>query len=126
MTVTVVTPGTQVSEGQPRSVKSYTQSVATGIQTLDPTYDVHNLGMGTATGFGVNRYLLATDSDYEGRVQYIQATATGAAHLVLTGTATGAWVLAAATDIMKFTQFNGSWLLNQNTGATLATATGTA
>lgn len=125
MTITI-TPNSQVVDDQARTVKSYTQATGTALQTLDPNYDVHNLGMGTATGFGVNRYLLATDGDYEGRVQYIQATATGAAHLVLTGTATGAWVLAAATDIMRFRQFNGAWNLEQNSGATLATATGTA
>jgi len=126
MTVTVVGAGTQVSEGQPRSVKSYTGNTATALQSLDPTYDVHNLGMSTAATVGVNRYLLATDSNYENRTLIVQATATGTASLVLTGTSTGMLIFAAATDIVRLRQFNGVWSLEENTGATVATATGSA
>jgi len=122
MTV-VVTAGNQVFDGVPRSVKTYTGSTATSQQSIDLTYDVHNLGMSTAATVGINIYLLATDDDYEGREVIVQATATGTASLVFTGTATGHLVFAAATDIARMKQFDGIWYVEQNSGATIATAT---
>jgi hypothetical protein len=125
MTITI-TAGAQVSPGQYRSLKSYSVSTATAPQTLDATYDVHNIGMGTATGFGINRYLLATDGAREGREIAIQSTGTGEAYLVLSGTATGALVFLSATDVVEVKQVNALWMLKTNQGATFATATGTA
>jgi hypothetical protein len=120
----VVTGGQQVTDGGYRSVKSYSGSTATAIRTLDLNYDVHNLGMSTAATVGINIYLLPTDDAYEGREVAIQATATGTASLLVGGgTATGHMVFAAATDLMRYKQFNAVWFLEQNTGATFATAT---
>ncbi len=42
------------------SVETLTQSTATSIQTLNNNFDVSVLGMGTATGFSRNKYLLST------------------------------------------------------------------
>lgn len=123
MTV-VVTGGSQRNDNSYSSVKSYTGSTATTITTLDTNFDVHNLGMSTAATVGINIYLLATDSAKEGREVLIQATATGTASLLIGGgTATGHWVFTAATDIARFKQFDNVWYIEQNTGATKATAT---
>lgn len=122
----VIQGGGQNLPGTYRSLKSYSQSTATGAQTVDASYDVINLGMGTATGFGVNRYLLATDGAKEGRDIVFQATATGEAYLVFSGTSTGALVFGAATDSVHLRQVNNVWYLVANYGATVATATGTA
>jgi hypothetical protein len=125
MAVTI-TPGSQVLDGMYRSVKIYSESTSTGIQTMDPNYEVLNLGMGTATGFGVNRYLLATDGNKEGREVLVLATATGEAKLVLTGTSTGAKVFQSDGDFARVKQVNGTWYEIQTSGPTDATATGTA
>ena len=125
MTITVIA-GAQAFDNKPRGIDFLTQSTGTGLQSLDPAVEVHNLGMGTAPGFGVNRYLLATDSAHEGREMYVQATATGEAYLVFSGTSTGALVFLAATDRIRLKQFDGAWHLEQNSGATVASATGTA
>lgn len=122
-----ITSGTQVHPGAAYSNQSLSQSTATALRTLDTSFDVLSLGMGTATGFGVNRYLLATDDAFQGRAVFVQATGTGEAKLLVGGgTSTGDLVFAAATDVALLEQRDTGWFLVQNSGATVATATGTA
>ena len=79
-----------------RSSKSYTQSTATSVQTLDFSFDVSLLGMGTATGFPRNKYVLATSvvvgtatvHAAEGQYHLIMATATGEATVFVTAATT--------------------------------------
>ena len=122
MTVTVVS-GTQNRDHTFRSEKSYTGSTSTSFQTLDPSYDVLNIGLSTAATVGLNQYLLATDSAMEGRVVYLQATATGTASVLMAGTATGFLVFTAATDAIVLRHLNAFWYIDQNNGATFGTAT---
>lgn len=122
MTVTVV-GGTQIRPGTFRSQTSYTGSTATAQQTVDAAYDVINLGLSTAATVGLNLYLLATDSAMEGREVTLQATATGTGTLQFTGTATGSLIFSAATDVVRLRLTDSVWYLQDNSGATFATAT---
>ena len=78
--------------GALRSSKSYTQATATAVQTLDFSFDVSLLGMGTATAFTRNKYVLATSvvvgtatvHAAEGQYHLIMATATGEANVFVT------------------------------------------
>ena len=83
----LVTGGEQRSEQSWGSIETLTQSTATAIRTLDNKYAVSSLGMGTATGFARNRYLLSTASAIEGMEKVIQATATGEAYLIFNSSA---------------------------------------
>jgi len=122
MTVTVVS-GTQIRPGTFRSQKSYNASTGSVQQTVDPSYDVLNLGLSTLATVGLNLYLLATDSAMEGREVTLQSTSTGTGTLQFTGTATGSLIFTAATDSVRLRQSDGTWYLDHNAGATFATAT---
>ena len=108
--------------GDWHSVETLTQSTATTPQSLNLTVDLSYLGMGTATGFGVNGYRV-TDG-FGGLRHFMVATASGEAKVFVdTGTATGAWVLDAVDDFLALYWLGGKWRLMASSGATLATAT---
>lgn len=65
------------------ALETLTQSTATAIQTLNNNFEISVLGMGTATGFARNRYLLSTVGAAEGMEKLIIANATGEAYLIL-------------------------------------------
>ena len=105
------------------SAESLTQSTATAAQSVSLNTDVTSLGGGTATGFGVNTYELATGA-VEGREKLVQLGATGEAKLSLGGgTATGQLVFAADGDLVLLRYINDVWMVMNTVGATLATAT---
>lgn len=105
------------------SLESLTQSTATAAQSVSLVHDVTTLGAGTATGFGVNTYELATGA-VEGREKLVQMGATGEAKLsVGGGTATGQLVFQADGDMVLMRYLNNTWLVDKTVGATLATAT---
>ena len=105
-----------------RSAESLTQSTATTPQSVNLTTDATRLGMGTATGFGLNQYRV-TDG-YAGLEKTFLATATGEAKLIIdSATATGAWVFDAADDFMLFRYAGLKWRLIANSGCTNATST---
>ena len=83
----LVTAGEQRHEQTWGSIESLTQSTATAIQTLNNHFAVSSLGMGTATGFTRNRYLLSTASAIEGMEKVITCTATGEAYLIFNSSA---------------------------------------
>ena len=80
-------------------------------------------GTGTATGFERNVFTLATASSIEGQQKAIVMTGTGEVKIVLTGTATGRWVMDSADDFLVFRMLDRKWRLISNSGATLATST---
>lgn len=125
MALGIVTAGSQLHPDVAWSQNSYTLATTETAQTLDVDFDVHNLGMGTeAATASQNSYLLATDDNYQGRLVFIQATATGRANLKIGGgTATGMWVITTATDVIAFRQLDTGWLLVANSGATVSTST---
>lgn len=105
-----------------RSTESLTQSTATIPQSVNLTTDISTLGMGTATGFGINQYRV-TDG-FAGLVHGVLATASGEAYLLIdSGTATGAWVFTAADDFLLLLWEEAKWRLLTNSGCTNATAT---
>jgi len=106
MAVTL-TAGDIQHNGTWSSREALTQSTATAIQTLSNNHDVSVLGMGTATGFTRNRYLLSTSGAVEGMEKLVISSATGEAYLIFNS--------AAATG-------NHSFPLNV-TAALLTTAT---
>jgi hypothetical protein len=116
----------QKTEGVFQSVETLSQSTGTGLQEADTKVDAVHLGVGTATGFAINRYLLGTATAREGQETVCLTTGTGEAYLVFTGTATGALVFGADGDLVLMRYMNGTWFLMHNNGATFATATGTA
>lgn len=119
----------RITADQPRrrgrtfqSTETLTQSTATSPQSVNLTTDMTIVGMGTATGFGLNLYRV-TDG-FAGLQKSFLATATGEAKLVLdSGTATGAWVLDSADDYLRFRWEEFKWRLMANSGCTNATAT---
>lgn len=105
-----------------QSTETLTQSTATAFQSVNLTTDLTALGMGTATGFGLNQYRV-TDG-FAGLSKAILATATGEAKLVLdSGTATGAWVFSDVDDYLRLLFEGGKWRVTANSGCTNATAT---
>ena len=119
-----VTTGTQVRDGGTfQAVETLTQSTATAEQTVSGAEDVSHLGVGTATGFARNKYLLASTA-IEGMEKVVLTTGTGEAYLrVAGGTATGAFVFGADGDMVYVKLINGTWQLLSNNGATFATST---
>ena len=100
---------------------TYTQSTATTDQALSLNTDLSLLGMGSATGFGLNLYSLA--SGIEGQEKWVLSTGTGEAKLAWQGmTVTGRSVLDANGDFVFLRYVGGAWRLVQQT-ATIATAT---
>lgn len=99
------------------------QSTATAPQAIALTTDLTTFSGGTATGFGVDVYVLATASAVEGQIKEILMLATGEAKLVLgAGTATGALVFTAADDNASLKFLDGIWRI-RNTSATFASGT---
>ena len=86
MAITVQTSDV-AREGTFRSIETLTQSTATAIQTLNNAYAVSVLGMGTATGFARNRYLLSTSGAVEGMEKTVISSATGEAYLIFNSSA---------------------------------------
>ena len=152
MTVSI-TQGSQVqNEGTYQGVQNLTQSTATAEQSVSVFLPVTTLSGGTATGFGLDRYVIPAGSEGmhktivmlatgEAKVRFGAATtnlmatagihylgiatATGAAvsaAAVLTAAATGALVLDTVDDYLEAKFWNGSWHLLGGL-ATVATAT---
>ena len=104
-------------------MESLSQSTATAFRAINLYVDRFHVGVGTATGFGLNRYSLATGAQ-EGWIVSILATATGEAKVHLGGgTATGLWVLSSADTYMRTIYEDNKWRMLTNSGATLATST---
>lgn len=149
MAVTI-TAGKQVRRGGVfQSTEDLAQSTATAEQDVSLTTDVTTFAGGTATGFGVDKYLLAgtsTEGFIEGLEKVVVMLATGEAKLrveslatgqlgglqtVLSSTgsetlfasATGAFTLSGADHWVWMKVFNAKWHIMQSAGATLATAT---
>jgi hypothetical protein len=90
------TGGLQVHLGGFTGGQVLTQSTATVEQEILPKSGVVYIGMGTATGFGLNRYLLASttgtatdDEIADGLECWLVATATGEAKIDVGGMASG-------------------------------------
>ena len=101
--------------------ENLTQSTATAFQAVSLFTDVTTLGVGTATGFGLNRYGLASGAT-EGREKVLLTTGTGEAKAYVAGTATGLWVLNELDDMVMVRYIEGKWRVIQST-ATLASGT---
>jgi len=124
MAITLTSGQRQRRGGTFQAQDAFTQSTATGLQSLSVTTDISVLGMGTATGFGRNRYLLATTSAVEGQSKVIAATATGEAYVdVGGGTATGGYVFSNVDHNVVLQFLQGKWRQIALMGATFATAT---
>lgn len=136
-----------------QSYETLTQSTATAIQTLNNNMDVSILGMGTATGFTRNKYLLSTSGAVEGQEKVIISHATGEANVIINNvgptqgvipfsvalvlyggtattvdsiglaSATGSLVFQAADDYVRMKYMAGSWRYLDAVGATFATTT---
>jgi hypothetical protein len=124
MAVTI-TGGEINYEGAFRSVENLTNSTATTLRSFTLYNPVSTIAGGTASGFGVNRYLLPTTGAVEGQFKTIIMLATGEANVIFTGTATGALVLNEANDQITLRYQNAFWMQIAHS-ATVATATGTA
>ena len=123
MTITVIAGERRKRVGGEWAKQALSQSTATAFQVVNLYIDRVHVGMGTATGFGLNRYALATGAE-EGKVVSFLATATGEAKVHLGGgTATGLWVLSTADTYMRIIYEDDKWRLLTNSGATQATAT---
>lgn len=124
MTITITSNAQVFNAGISQSVENLTQSTATGLQTLSLKTDISNIGMGTATGFGINRYLLPAGQ--HGQEKWLVAQATGEAYVQLAaGTATGALVFTS-TQQAQVVFMDTIWALTYSRGPTIATATMTA
>lgn len=146
MAVTI-TAGERQTNSSWQSIETKTQSTATTIQTLDVREDVSVLGMGTATGFLVNRYILPT-TGVEGQEKLIISSATGEAKVFVPtksgrmsivasslaipaatavdagwASATGLWVFQEDGDYLLLKFMNGNWMFLDGAGASMATAT---
>jgi hypothetical protein len=122
-----ITRGTQLGNGTFGSLETYSQSTATGYQTLSQNHSVLTLGMGTATGFNLNRYVLAsstaTTGEKEGMELTIQSGATGEAKVAVPlSTSTGAYVFQSDGDFVRLRMTNSSWREIDLLGPTIATA----
>ena len=122
MTITI-TSGSPLRRGKTfQSLETLAQSTATAFQLVNLTTDLTALGMGTATGFGLNLYRV-TDG-YAGLEKAFLATATGEAKLVFdTSTATGMWLFDAADDYMRVVFEGLKWRLIVNSGCTTTPTT---
>ena len=125
MAVTLTPGERQRQVGTFQNLGSYTAGTATTLQSISIYHDIVGITGSTATGFAISRLLLPTGGAVEGQEVVLMMLSTGEAKVVLTGTATGALSFASADQwaIVKF--MNASWKV-VTSGATLATATGTA
>jgi len=148
MAVTI-TGGDVLHPGAFQTVETLTQSTATAPQTISTVHGVTILGMGTATGFGVNQYNLATANAVEGMEKLIVSNATGEAKVFIAGaterfpfhismvanptataavdqvwaSATGRWVFQSDGDYVFVKFLNAAWHYQDANGATIATST---
>lgn len=121
MAITITSMVQKRGGGTFGSSEALSQSTATVAQSVSVTTDASTLAGGTASGFGVHRFLLAAGS--EGQYKTVVMLATGEAQMdTAGGTATGSYVFSAAEDIWMGQYVNAGWKLIQ-TSATLATAT---
>lgn len=149
MAVTLSSFDRQLRAGTFQSLATYTQSTSTTPQALNIRADVHQLGMGTATGAAVrNLYTLA--DGVEGQEVVIVCDATGEASVIFTqrsgrlplsismiagvstatgavdslfASATGQYVFQASGEYMWMKFMNTVWEILAMRGATLATTT---
>ncbi len=145
--------GLQVHLGGFTGAQALSQSTATAVQEILPKNGYISVGMGTATGFARNRYLLAsttgtaTDDEVDDGLEcWIVCTGTGEAYIDVGGlasgrleglrssstdssfaSATGSFTFLGATDnsvgFLHMKRLAGQWMLVNSRGATLATAT---
>jgi hypothetical protein len=105
-----------------KSRETLTQSTATNYR--DVNLFVHSvvMGVGTATGFTINRYRLASDA-VEAQEMSLYVTGTGEANLLIqASTATGMYVFTEANDYLMCKWFGDHWHVHY-TSATLASST---
>ena len=93
----VLNQGQQRTPGSFGDVEALTQSTATARQSISTLIPVTTLGGGTATGFSLNLYTVAsfatnTAGPAEGMDKYVFMLATGEAKVVFNGIATGGWL----------------------------------
>lgn len=93
MTVTL-NAGDRNTAGTFKAVENLTQSTATARQAISVVVPVTTLSGGTATGFGVDLYTVASFATAgagpaEGTEKWIKMLATGEAKVVFNGVATG-------------------------------------
>jgi hypothetical protein len=123
VTITVVA-GQIEQRGRPgeKSRQTLTQSTATHYQNVDLFSHSIVMGVGTATGFTINRYRLASDA-VEAQQISLYVTGTGEANLLIqASTATGHYVFTEPDDYIACQHFNGRWFVHY-TSATLASST---
>lgn len=83
MTVSTLNAGDIQHHQTWMSLETLTQATATTIQTISNQVDITVLGMGTATGFTRNKYLLSTSGAVEGMEKMIISNATGEANVII-------------------------------------------
>lgn len=88
MAVTITTGDRQVKGATFDAVENLTQSTATARRAVSVHVPVTTLAGGTATGFGVDLYTVASAA-VEGQEKWIQMLATGEAKVVFESLATG-------------------------------------
>lgn len=125
MAVTI-SGGEIVRAGVFQSVENFTNSTATTLRVCSAGAPISTISGGTATGFGINRYLVSTASAAEGQTKMVVMLGTGEAYVIYSGTATGASVLTDTNDRIGLRFINAVWVETDNGTATRATATGTA
>lgn len=148
-----ITGGAQVRhEGTFDAVDTLTQSTATDEQSISLRTAVTTLSGGTATGFSINRYVLAAGNEGDSKlivhlatgesylrfgaattnlmatgIHYLSADTAGIATATgaagaFFGAATGALVMNGAQDYIRCQFFNGAWNVLGGQ-ATIATST---
>ena len=86
MAVTI-SGGELVRDGVFQAVENLSNSTATTLRTVSAGAPITTIAGGTATGFGVNRYLVSTASAAEGQTKLVVMLATGEAYVIYSGTA---------------------------------------
>lgn len=103
MTVSTLNTGDPQHESTFLSLETLTQSTATAIQSISVHHAITVLGMGTATGFTRNKYLLSTSGAVEGMEKLIISNATGEANVIINNvgpTAGGSFPLHVAAALL--------------------------
>ena len=104
-----------------RVEETFGQSTATVFRPLSLTTELSVLGGGSATGFEVQRYSLASGA-LEGQDKAIILPINGEANVYIAGTATGLHVFSAADDYVLARYERGKWRVIVSS-ATIATGT---
>ena len=110
------------------AVETLNPSTATAAQSIAlhvplTLFSTATGGTATATGFLVNVYTLPTATAVEGEEKSIILTGTGEYKILLTGTATGAFVMSSADAHLRLKMLNRKWRVLVSAGATIATST---